>query len=246
VIAAEKSEVRFGNTRIPYSIRRSRRRETVSIAVDPRAGVLLTVPADTPIEKLDRLVHRKATWIRNKLRHVDVQEQPIPPREFVSGETFRYLGRQYRLRVRQGGADAEGVRLLGGHLVVAVPRGLGQRERADRVRLSLVEWYRTRAAQRLPERVAHWYAKVRAPEPKVFIRDQQKRWASCDQRGNVRFNWRIIQAPMSLIDYVVVHELAHLKRDAHDKAFWATVGRVLPKYERHREALRRMGAILEW
>ena len=84
------------------------------------------------------------------------------------------------------------------------------------------------------------------PEPGVVIRDQQRRWGSCDRRGTLRVNWRIVQAPMRLVDYVVAHELAHLRHQDHSKAFWALLGRAMPDYEPRREALRRMGAKLGW
>jgi predicted metal-dependent hydrolase len=80
----------------------------------------------------------------------------------------------------------------------------------------------------------------------VVIRNQQRRWACCDARGTLRVNWRIVQAPMRLVDYVVAHELVHLRHKQHSKAFWAVLGRAMPDYERRREDLRRIGTKLEW
>lgn len=97
-----------------------------------------------------------------------------------------------------------------------------------------------------PERVAAWRAKAGLPVPRVVIADQQKRWGSCDQRGTIRLNWRIIQAPMRLVDYVVVHELVHLRHRGHGRDYWQAVGRVMPDYERRRENLRACGVGLAW
>ena len=102
------------------------------------------------------------------------------------------------------------------------------------------------ARQRLPERVALWHTKVGVPLPNVLVRDQKKRWGSCDSKGNLRFNWRIVQASMRLVDYVVVHELAHLVEENHTAEFWSIVGRTLPDSDRRREDLRLIGWRLEW
>jgi predicted metal-dependent hydrolase len=80
----------------------------------------------------------------------------------------------------------------------------------------------------------------------VLVRDQRKRWASCDDSGVLRFNWRVIQAPMRLVDYVVAHELVHLRHREHTAAFWARLGVVMPDYEARKEALRRLGPRLQW
>ncbi len=82
--------------------------------------------------------------------------------------------------------------------------------------------------------------------PRVVISDQQKRWGSCDRSGTIRLNWRIIQAPMRLVDYVVVHELVHLRHRGHGRDYWQAVGRIMPDYERRREDLRQRGVGLAW
>jgi len=105
-----------------------------------------------------------------------------------------------------------------------------------------VAWFRGR----LPERVEAWHAKAGVPMPRVIVASQQKRWGSCDHSGTIRLNWRIIQAPMRLVDYVVVHELVHLRHRGHGRDYWQAVGRVMPDYERRRRDLRERGAFLVW
>ena len=236
----ERSEVQYGTRQISYSVTRAKRRKTVAITVDLRGRVQLRAPADTPIERLDQMVHHKARWIVNKLKRTSDLPPPITEREFVSGETFLYLGRQYRLRVKRVGNGApHGVKLDRGRLVatVALP---------EAVRPALVDWYRGLAARRLPERVAEWAPRVGVEPPTVLLREQRKRWASCDVKGVIRVNWRIIQAPRRLVDYVVAHELVHLKYRHHTPNFWALLGRVMPNYEHRREALRSIGSRLVW
>ena len=124
-----------------------------------------------------------------------------------------------------------GAKLWGGWLHVPAPEGPGD---AARVRAGLVSWFRRRAAERLPERVEAWHAKAGVPMPRIKVVSQAKRWGSCDHAGTIRLNWRIIQAPMRLVDYVVVHELVHLRHRGHGRDYWQAVGRVMPDYERRR------------
>lgn len=248
---AERSEVQFGETAIRYVIRRSPRRRTVSIAVEPHGIVLVTAPANTAVERLDRVVKSKARWIMEKLRRRSDAPPPLPAREFVGGETFLYLGRQYRLRLDRAPEEGRGVAgpevvLRGRYLAVALAAGLEGSAQAEHVRKALVSWYKAHAAQRLPERAAFWAEQLGLPTPEVRIREQQKRWGSCDARGVVRFNWRVIQAPMRLVDYVVAHELVHLRQADHTREFWATLGRAMPDYEERREGLKARGPMLSW
>ena len=238
----ERSEVRFGRTLIPYSIHWSPRRTTVSVMVAPGKGVLLAAPAGTPVERLDRLVRQKGRWIVERLQRSGAQPSP---REFVSGESFWYLGRQYRLRVRPVGAP-DRVRLEGRYFHVPVSHGPKGDDRAGAVREALVDWYRTHADPKLRERVSLWCRKLGVEEPKVIITSQQRRWASCSAAGIIRVNWRIVQAPLSLLDYVIGHELAHLRHHGHSRAFWRTLGAAMPDYEKRKAALAATGSQFEW
>ena len=114
------------------------------------------------------------------------------------------------------------------------------------MRERLVAWYRERAALRVPERAATWSHRLELNAAPVLIREPKKRWGSADATGNIRFNWRIIQTPTRLIDYVVAHELVHLAHPDHTRDFWATLGRAMPDYEARREALRRLGRQVVW
>ena len=158
----ERSAVRFGHTVIPYVIERGRRLKTVAIGVDPVDGVRVRAPADTLVARLDVIVHRKARWIIERQRRHEDLPPPPSPREFVSGETFRYLGRQYRLKLeRTANADVR-VRIAEGRLIVPVTtKGSLPADAHDR----LVTWYRERAAIRVSERVTAWSASVCTPQP---------------------------------------------------------------------------------
>ena len=241
--ATETSAINWAETRLAYTIRRSaRRKKTVAVIVEPTGSVLVVAPERLSIDRLDAIVTRKAQWIVRRRRRTDGYGPPLSPREFVSGESVLYLGRQYRLKVHP---DESGeAKLRGGWLHVPAPAG--SRQTADGVRETLVSWLRRHAAVRLPERVAAWQPKAGVPLPRVIVANQRRRWGSCDQRGTIRLNWRIIQAPMRLVDYVVVHELVHLRHRGHGRDYWQAVGRLMPDYERRREDLRACGVGLAW
>jgi hypothetical protein len=240
----ERSEIRWGTTEIPYVIRRSARRGTVSVAVEPSGKVVLTAPEATTVERLDRVVRQKARWIVERARKGGQLPRPLE-REFVSGETALYLGRSYRLRVVDA-RTAASVRLERGWLVVTVDRTVRGADRAAKTRDLLVGWYRLHADAQLRERAAGWSEKLRVQPREILIRDPQRRWGSCDSSGTLRFNWRIVQAPSALVEYVVVHELVHLGHRHHTPAFWAALGRIIPDYEARRTRLRTLGPALVW
>jgi predicted metal-dependent hydrolase len=235
---SEQSIVRFGRTSIPYSVERGRRHKTVAIAVDPERGVCVRAPRHTPVAKLDEIVRRKGRWIIDRRRrHEDLPPQPTP-REFVNGETFMYAGKQYRLKLvpcEQG--EQERVRLLGARLYVSA---------GQHVRDSLIKWYRERAQERLDTRVPIWAERLKVNPAGILVREQRTRWGSADSKGNLRFNWRIVQASTRLLDYVISHELVHLLHSDHTRDFWATLGRVMPDYEGRRERLRVFGRAMVW
>ncbi len=239
----ERSEVRWGRTEIPYLIRRSDRRATVGIAIEPSGAVVLTAPQATPIPRLDRLVREKARWIVERVRQRDTLPA-VQPRELVSGEGFRYLGRQYRLRVHVG-APVRPIALRGAWLELPVPADLRRAESQSYARAALVDWFTARARERLPSRAASWAERLGVSYREVVVTNQTKRWGSCSNEV-VRLNWRIVQAPPRLVDYVVAHEIAHLRHANHGAAFWSTLGRMLPDYEERRARLRDMGSELVW
>jgi len=241
----EDSVITYGKTEIPYRIRRSDRRTTVAITVAPGEGVVLMAPSATDVKRLDRVVHTKAQWIVERLRHVrEVESVPVA-KEFISGETFSYLGRGYRLKVEPRVRPAR-TKLERGWLRVQVGRTLSAQERPQAVREALEAWYVDHAERRLPERVAHWSRQCGLEPNSVVVKHQLKRWGSCDASGNLRLNWKIVQAPVRLIDYVVVHELAHLRHQDHTKAYWALVGKIMPDYEERKRALRHLGVGVVW
>lgn len=240
----ERSEVVWGTTRIPFEIRRSARRTTVSLAIGAQEGLVVTAPQTTPVETLGSVVRSKALWVVEHLRKKSDLPPPPPARELVSGEGYWYLGRQLRLRLVID-APPSPITLRRGWLELPIPVGLSAEERPRYARAALTDWYRRLASERLPGEAALWAGKLGVAPPRVVVSDQEKRWGSCS-KGVVRLNWRILQAPKSVIGYVVAHEVTHLLHEDHSRTFWATLGRVMPDYEARKARLRELGPRMVW
>lgn len=238
-------EIVVGRTSVPFRVRRSKARKQVSLVIEGgRAEVLVLAPRGTPRGKLDAILRSRAAWILGKLREVARATEATPAREFVSGESFTYLGRSFRLAVRNGGP--RGARLEKGWLEVRVPAGVNGAAKRKAVRAAVVAWFRARASARLQSRLVRYSEKVGVAAPKVILREQAKRWGSCTPSGDVRLNWRIVQAPMVLVDYVVAHEAVHLKHRNHTPQFWAELAKLLPDADLRRAELARRGAAWVW
>lgn len=240
----ERSEIQFGLTPIPFRIRRSERRETVALTIEDEGKLVVTAPEGVTIDRLNRIVRHKAPWVLKRIKTASAPPPPPSEREFVTGETVLYLGRQLRLKVME--SNEEHPRMWAGWYEVPVAARLQGEDRRREVRRRLVGSLKEHADLYLPDRLAEVCRRLRLVKPSIMVREQRKRWGSCDSRGVLRFNWRIVQAPIPLIEYVLLHELVHLEHPNHDPAFWSVVGRYMPDYESRRARLRELGPSLLW
>ena len=221
---------------LPIEVVRTNRKKTASIKIVD-GSVQVIVPQNLSDARVEELIQKRTPWIRQKLRqHL---ETVIPkPKEYVSGENFTYLGRNYRLKLVSGGLRE--VRLKGGYLELGVSKGTKEKD----IRNALVDWYEKHALERLTEKTAR-YAKIMGVSPNSIVtRDYKSRWGSCSFKGEISYNWRIIIAPHHIVDYVVVHELCHLKHPNHSTAYWKSVKREVSDYEICRQWLKEHGSSL--
>ncbi len=210
---------------------RTSRTKTASIKVDDGL-VSVVVPKALKVERIHQLVEEKYQWIMQKIALHDASK-PASDREFISGEALPYLGRNYRLKVVTG--EYVPVKLTQGRLVATLPDGA---KRSNLVRDAVIRWYKLNALRKIKEKVRR-YSKVMNLEPKsVDIKTFKSRWGSCSPKGELDFNWVIVMAPNRVVDYVVIHELCHLKQLDHSPKFWKEVERVMPDYAEHKEWLK--------
>jgi predicted metal-dependent hydrolase len=209
---------------------RTKRRKTASIQVID-GSIQAIVPEKLSETRVEALIQKRTPWIRRKLREQSQAVTP-KPKEYVSGESFTYLGRNYRLKVSRG-TDPK-VKLKGGYLEVGLPK----KPKDGEIRSAVVDWYEAHALERLTEKTNR-YAGIMGVTPKsISVRDYKSRWGSCSSKGDISYNWRIIIAPHRIVDYVVVHELCHLKHPNHSPAYWKSVKREISTYEVCRQWLR--------
>ncbi|GBE01412.1 WLM domain protein [bacterium BMS3Abin08] len=236
------NKVIFGRKTIRFSVIRStRRKKTIALSIEPDGKVLVRVPVNTSYSRLTHVVKSKAEWIITKLGSLNDVSQQVK-KEFVSGESFYYLGRHMRLKIlKDRDIKKTVVRMYRGRLEVIMNTAGKNGKVPEEIRDAITKWYKIQAARRIRKRVEIYADKMGLTVPSVLIRDQKKIWGSCSTKGVLRFNWRIIMAPMSLVDYVVVHELCHLKYRNHSKSFWKYLGMIMPDYEKRREVLRQKG-----
>ena len=221
-----------------YAVKRSGRRKKLTITVERDRSVVVHAPAAMPDEAIGRAVAAKRQWIHEKIRHGrKYRAPPHPPgKELVNGESALYLGRSYRIERVKGDAGGE-VRFDQRFFIpAALP---------DRGRSAMRDWYVARARERILPRVERHARSLGVRCGRARIVDSRYRWGSCTARGNVSFNWRLIKAPMFVIDYVVVHELAHLIESNHTERFWGIVRTHAPGMEGARAWLREHGQLLE-
>lgn len=226
----ECRELVIGGERIPYRLVRSARR-TLEITVAAGGVVEVRAPAGPAVERIEQRLRARSGWIRAKVADRGSRPSSELPRRYESGESHRYLGRQYRLRVVPGRGRP---RIDGARIVVEVPMP-GDR---DAVRRRLERWLRERAREVLPARAAALVAHpaLRGSKPsRVVLRTMRTRWGSCSTRGSVLLNTLLIRLPSSLIDYVIAHELCHLREPRHGARFERLLVRVMPDW-RDRQA----------
>ena len=238
----ERDSVRVGDTVIEYEIRRSeRRKKTVQIRIDGGA-VQVAAPSRIPDGELQAIVRARASWILERLS----EAAPEPAAgKFVSGEALPYLGQPVPLVVECGDVPAPQVRLDRRTFRIVAPGNLEAGEREEQVRGAVVAWYAARAAERFAAGVDRWWPRLGCGEPsRVLIRDQRRRWGSCASDGTLRFSWRGMMLEPALIDYIIVHELAHLAVKNHSPDFWKLVDSALPDAQQRRKRLREAGRAL--
>ncbi len=236
----DSGRVQYGDVAIEYVVRRSRRRKkTVEIALRD-GGVRVAAPARISDSQVRDFVLKRAPWIIEKLKEERSSREKAL--RFVSGETLPYLGRDVTLDVKPADVRKSHVKLDDSKLVVSTPPELAGDARYEGIRAAIVGWFRARAQVQLAKDVDSWWDRLgRGSRSRILVGDQKSRWGSCAADGTLRFSWRVMMLEPSLVEYVVVHELAHLTHHNHQAEYWALVTSVLPDVEQRRQGIREAG-----
>lgn len=214
-----------------------RKRKTIEVGVEPPDVVSVVAPEGIDDDVLLKYVKSKSKWIVQKLYEIkEIQTRHID-REYVNGEAFLYLGRNYTLYVDDDESLRKPVtKLYQGKFIISTPT----REHS-KLKASMEVWYRQKTLEKVVERVAY-YQKFYEVEPSAIrVKEQKKRWASCTSKRELLFNWRCAMAPAWVLDYIVVHEMSHMLIMDHSKDFWSLMERIMPDYDKRREWLKNYG-----
>jgi len=229
--------IQYGTITIPFELIYAPRK-TLGITVHPDLRVTVKAPEGSVLADVEAKVRKRATWILKQQRELERYLPHLPPRQYVSGETHRYLGRQYRLKVIKGASvnGAGSVERDRSYIYVTT------QDKADKecIKRLLDDWYRAHARRIFRERLDACYPKVEHLDvvyPDLAIRVLKSRWGSCSPRGRITLNVKLIQVPKSYIDYVIFHELCHLAEPNHSPRFYKLLERVLPDWRERRERL---------
>lgn len=219
---------------LSYDLRRSDRK-TLEISVYPDGRVAVTAPHDTEIGKIESKVRKRFLWIERNIREFEQLPQPLAPRQWISGETHRYLGRQYRLKVETG--EKSSVKLKGSYFHVLVPN----KADPDSIRAAMELWRRDRAHPIFEQRL-NLCLRISKPflgidRVDTIVRKMKNRWGSCTPTGRIVLNLDLIQVPIQCIDYIIMHELCHLAVMNHSSEFWQLLSQCMPDWEKRRQTL---------
>ena len=213
---------------------RSKRR-TVGLEVTPEALLIVRAPRNLSRGEIIEIVDKESKWILKKQQFFRENHNKIREKDFIEGEEFLYLGRAYKLRLVHNTAHA---------LIINDDFFYLCEDCFDNARDIIESWYQKRACEFVSERAAYYSHISRIKFKKINITGAKKRWGSCGLNGNLNIAWRLVMAPMRVIDYVIVHELCHIETRNHSKEFWRRVGSVIPDYKRDEKWLRDNGHFL--
>ncbi|WGS64718.1 M48 family metallopeptidase [Marinitoga aeolica] len=219
---------------IKYDIIKSKRK-SLSITIENNGNVIVRAPKFLSDYEIKKFIFDKRKWIISKLTNI----KPIKEKEYRDGEKFLYLGKYYKLITIEGNY---GVGIQNDFIYISLKKDF-----FDNISLKkemILKWYKNEAKKIINERLEYYSKIMNLKYGKVYIRDQKTRWGSCSGKNNLSFNFRIIMAPMRKIDYIIVHELAHILHKHHQKSFWDYVSKYCDDYLESRKWFRENGKYL--
>ncbi len=232
----------YGDERITFECKpRPLMNGRILIKVHPDCRVVVSAPQDTDDQQVLNAVEKRGRWIYQQLRDFRKQLEYITPRQYISGESHYYLGKQYMLKVIVAPSDTQGVKMLRGKLEVTL-----RYKSAEKVLQLLTDWYKARAREVFAKRLSAMLEQALwvSDSPPLRILTMQTQWGSCSPNGRVTLNPNLVKAPRECIDYVILHELCHLAEHNHSERFYRLMGQVMPDWEKTKKRLDGMAGMI--
>ena len=233
VTSIDKRSFCYGQKTIAYNLFFTDRR-TLEIAVHPDSTIVVKAPLNSNISLIEKKLHKRARWIFRQLNYFQQFNPKTPDRRYINGETHLYLGRQYRLKISQ--SQENSVKLTRGFFQVAIR----QEPEPEIIKKLMNNWYLQKANIQFNESLTRCWPKFNIfgiIKPSISIKRMQKRWGSLSDKGTVTLNTKLIKASKECIDYVVTHELCHLKYHDHSSEFYKLLDSVIPGWEKIKHKL---------
>lgn len=226
---------------LPYHVVRSKRRKTAQISVKAEK-IEVRIPEWVSDQWVEKWVSERAGWIQKKWFDVNLSSEEFRI-EIKQGASIPYLGKNYKLSWQEG--KRSGIRVVEESILVTISNR-STKSVDERVKSALKGWYKKQAETVLHERLEYWQSEMGLNCNSFKTKGYKRRWGSCSSNGEISFNWKLIFASQDLVDYVVVHEIAHLQHMNHSKAFWFLVERYCPQWRNYRKELNKRMVWLEW
>lgn len=228
-------EVNYGKSTLNIEVEFLERKR-LSITVHPDLNITAKAPINTDKHNLENRLQKRASWIARQLAYFEQYHPQQPERQYISGESHWYIGRQYRLRIRTG--DRSKVRLIGRYFEIETPSP----DNRQAIQKLMQKWYLDHAKHLIKKQLREWlpvFERWKISEPEIQFRRMQKRWGSLTPAGTLLFNTELVKAPLQCVDYVIVHELCHLIYPHHDNRYFQLLERIMPDWKRWKERLER-------
>jgi predicted metal-dependent hydrolase len=227
-----KYGVALGGETISYTLKRSLKARLIWLAIRPQTGLTVTVPYTYPLPHLKKYLESKSAWILRNLQKYCAPGPLLPVTNPQPANTISYLGKPLKITRARNSCGLTAIKIEQNKLIVNINSSSGDLSWGE-----LMYWLKNQAHKLINIKVQQFARQMGLMYNRVVIRDQRARWGSCSCRKNLNFNWRLIMAPEPVLDYVIIHELCHLKEMSHSKTFWNLVSRHCPKWHEYRNWL---------
>jgi predicted metal-dependent hydrolase len=220
-----------------HLIRRKKRRRTISLRIKEDGKIVIYAPHHTPKWEIEKFIKEKQIWIVNKISEKEKQIKEAE-KTFLSGERFLYLGEWYPLEIHEFDHKEPPLRLSFGKFIL-------NKDHIEGARDLFIKWYKREAKEKIVGRIDYYSHRLHLFPRGIRITNARSRWGSCSRDNRLSFSWRIIMASLTVIDYILIHELVHIREKNHSKRFWTTLESILPDYRKHRLWLKENGHLLQ-
>jgi predicted metal-dependent hydrolase len=211
-------------------IRSKKRRKTISLHIKEDGSIFIYAPYRTPKWEIEKFINEKESWISEKLSEREKWRKEAK-------KAFLYLGELFPLKIEEDKSKGYPLKLSFGKFIL-------DKDHIEKTRDLFIQWYKREAKEKIAERVDYYSKRLQLFPRGIKITSAKYRWGSCSRENRLSFSWRIIMAPLSVIDYILIHELVHIKEKNHSRRFWSYLESIIPEYKKYRLWLKENGYLL--